>query len=142
MTKDEFEALVAERMARRPHWFELDRDGPATDEELAQLESNLGAQLPRQFRDFLLSHGAGMFAFLKVLGPKRGTGWEVSAHRHGLPVDFVPVADLETGDFYGHRVVDRRCDDEVTIWDHETGAIRPTQFDDFYSLVVAVALGG
>lgn len=142
MTKSEFDVLVAERKAKRPLWFELEREDPATDEDVADFEAVLGVQLPLQYRDFLTTHGAGMFAFLKVLGLKRGTSWEVTSHRRGLPVDFIPVADLETGDYYGHNVVDGRCDERVSVWDHETSAVQPTQYEDFYALVAAVGLNG
>lgn len=140
MTKSEFEQLVAEKKARRPIWFELESESPCSEEDIASLEAVLGAHLAPEFRDFLATHGAGMFAFLKVLGVKRGTSWELASHRHGLPVDFVPVGDLETGDYYGHKVVDGQCEPTVSVWDHETSAIQPTQYDDFYSLVAAVGL--
>ena len=140
MTRTDFDALVARVKARRPLWFELQREAPFTDQDLADFETSLGVQLPRQYRDFLSTHGAGTFAFLKVLGLNRGTPRDLSSQRPDLPVDFIPVADLETGDYYGYRVVDGRCEERVSVWDHDARTVQRTLYEDFYALVAAVGL--
>ena len=140
MTKTEFDSLVQERRRSRPLWFGLEQDEAATEDEVRRVEAGLGRVLPAQYREFLTTHGAGMFAFLKVLGVKPGTSWELTTHRERLPEDFLPVADLETGDYFGHRIVAGRCEAEVFVWNHETQSVEPTKYCCFYDLVAAVAL--
>lgn len=118
MRRDDFEVLVAQAKARAPHWFELERVA-SSERDVADLEAQLGIRLPLAYRDFVTAHGAGLFAFLTVLGPGTGTPWDLTAHRRGLPAEFIPVADLATGDYFGHVVVDGRCQERVSVWDHD-----------------------
>lgn len=140
MKKDEFDRIVAEAEAKHPLWFQLDRDPPATLDKIVQAERNLGGRLPDEYRDFLLAHGAGHFAFALILGVETGSEWNIVQHKSALPVDFVPVSDTGTGDYFGFVVRNGRCDRPVAFWDHETGSVQESAFPDFYEMLLARAL--
>lgn len=82
MDKVDFETLVANTKAARPMWFQLDRDDPASLREIEAVEHEIGAELSAGHRDFLRTHGAGLFAFAKVLGVRPGTEWYILDHRY------------------------------------------------------------
>ncbi len=94
VTRSEFHERVVEAMGKRPLWFELERDDPATELDTGEVEGVLGVRLPQQYREFLMTYGGGPFAFLTVLGSRPGTPWALVARRRDTPVDFLPVADL------------------------------------------------
>jgi hypothetical protein len=82
VTRSEFRERVVEVMGKRQLWFELERDRPATEPEVAAVEGVHGVRLSQQYREFLMTYGGGPFAFLTVLGSSPGTR-HVSRRRGG-----------------------------------------------------------
>lgn len=136
MEREEFDALVADAQAKNPVWFALERDPPASDADIAELERQLSVKLPVEFIDFLCRFGGGHFAFALVLGVEAGNEWEMARHLSQVPPGFVPASDAETGDYYGFRVTEGVCDRAVSVWDHDSSAILATPFSDFYEMLV------
>lgn len=140
MHKNEFDAIVIRSQRQNPIWFELERDPPADISEIDEAEAILNVRFPGEYKDFLLSYGAGYFAFMLVLGVKNETEWNVIRHASLLPSTFLPAADNGSGDYYGFVVRCGECDRSVAFWDHETGSIKENVFHDFYEMLSTKAL--
>jgi hypothetical protein len=142
MEETEFNRIVAEVRTRHPQWFQLEREAPATASEVAELEEVLGVKLPSEYRNFVLTHGAGDFAKARILGLESGTGSQIAEHMlDELPDDFIPVLDNGVGDYYGFIAEGGVCRQTVSFWDHETGEVLDDQFNNFYEMVVTLAFG-
>lgn len=131
-----FESLVeplqrrsAESRAR--HGLGLIDGYTSTPEVIAGVEDRMGVILPDKYKYFVTRYGGGVFGFVELLplvGPDIGPG---EASRGGdlcavndqfFPGrDFVAVAEVGTGDYWGFPVTSRRCDEEVwfRFHDHE-----------------------
>ncbi|PVE25050.1 hypothetical protein DC522_07485 [Microvirga sp. KLBC 81] len=140
MNKKEFDEMVLKAERKNPIWFELERDPPADISEIDEVESILNVRFPGEYKDFLLSYGAGYFAFMLVLGVKTETQWNVIRHASLLPSNFLPAADNASGDYYGFVVRGGECDRSVAFWDHETGSIQENVFPNFYEMLSTKAL--
>ncbi len=140
MTKTGFDQLVEETERSHPLWFQLDREPPATAEAIGSLEAVLGLRLPPEHRDFLMTHGAGLFAFADVLGVRPGTVGYLPASVPFVGDQFVPAVDTGSGDFYGFRRAEGACSPGVVYWDHDSSRINDTEYMDFYELVADVGL--
>ena len=140
MTKNEFDQLVKETEQSHPLWFQLDRAPPAADEELATLEGVLGCRLAPEHRDFLMTYGAGLFAFANVLGVRPGGDSYLGEAMAFTGAGFVPAIDTGTGDYYGFLGQDGQCSPKVVYWDHDSTEVKDTDYRDFYELVAAVGL--
>ncbi len=97
----------------------------ASAEELLQVEAALDAQLPVEYKEFMRRYGGGMFLFLDLLPVASADPYEddllgVKAREFGT-IDFVAVAPVGTGDWWGFSIAAGRCLTEVHFWDHEDG---------------------
>lgn len=129
MELDEVTALLAEVHARRvppdlPEELNPFDFTTASDAELDRVEGVLGVRLPPLYRAFLPRVG-GQFLFLDVLPAvaRDSRSDDLLTENQGpssIP-DFVAIAPVGTGDWWGFPVVDGTCDDRVFFWDHETG---------------------
>ncbi|MGA5301860.1 SMI1/KNR4 family protein [Nucisporomicrobium flavum] len=129
MTFDEFEAELARVRAARsgvdpPEGFALFDALTATPAELDRVESGLGVTLPVLYKDFLQRVGGGSFLFLDLL-PAVAAGESdedlISVNSGPLRIpDFVAIAPVGTGDWWGFRVADaNRASGEVYLWTHD-----------------------
>jgi hypothetical protein len=139
--RDDFNALVEKARANHPRWFELERDAPADEQRVRDVELAMGVQLPEAYRSFLLDHGGGYFAFVFVFGVDADSDWFIVERNRERPPSFLAVTDPGTGDLCGFIVdAQGRCSSEVTVLDHETHAVSDTGFADFYEMIAARAL--
>ena len=74
MNFQEFSNLVANKMRTNPIWFQLESDSPSSREEISQLEANIGAQLPDEYKQFTTKYGSGyllsgLFTRLALVAP-------------------------------------------------------------------------
>jgi len=140
VTKNEFDQLVRETERSHPLWFQLDREPPAADEEVDTLEGVLGCRLAPEHRDFLMTHGAGLFAFANVLGVRPDGDSYLGDVLAFVSGDFVPAMDTGTGDYYGFLRGGGQCSPKVVYWDHDSSVVKDTDHRDFYELVASVGL--
>jgi SMI1-KNR4 cell-wall len=148
MEFEEFEAQVesfqAERAGKRyPPEFKLFDSWRATDDELAMVESELGTRLPAKYKRFMRVFGGGVFAFVDLLPAKSPDGrgedlLSVNKGEYAVP-DFVAVAPVGTGDWWGFVTDDGVCGEQVSFLDHEDGSVQPDS-TDFYEFAVAKGL--
>ncbi|MBL7502374.1 SMI1/KNR4 family protein [Frankia sp. CNm7] len=143
MEFEEFEAQVeafrVERVGRRyPPGFQLFDSWIATDADLAAVETVLRTRLPSKYKRFMQAFGGGVFSFVEIL-PARSPDarsedlLSVNTGVFAVP-NFVAVAPVGTGDWWGFVSEDGVCREQVSFLDHEDGAV---QFDasDFYEFV-------
>ena len=133
MRFEEFEAHLAAARAKRaglssPEGFEVFEGRAASEDDLLAVEDALQVRLPDEYKEFMKRHGGGMFLFLDLL-PIAGTGdHEDDVLKVNLGesagANFVAVAPVGTGDWWGFSVIDGRCADQVYFRDHEDGHVQ------------------
>ncbi|HQL21985.1 MAG TPA: SMI1/KNR4 family protein [Opitutaceae bacterium] len=141
---------LAERIASKKEsaaWhFEGERDAPLTAESISAIEKKHGIVLPLAYREFLIDHGAGEFAFGHVYSPAETSGWSLWKEFAFMPEKsgcLIPFSDNGGGDYYCFRVVAGRCEETVVWADHEQGyAITDSEYEDFRDFVARVCLRG
>jgi hypothetical protein len=144
VTSEEFEELVSSVRRDHPVWFGLESDAAARDEEISAAEADLQVSLPLEYRQFVKRFGGGYFALANVFSVTDGSDWSiVLRNRRSASVTgkgFVAVSDNGTGDYYGFCVHGGACERRVSIYDHSSGDIVPTEFDDLFDFLARKAL--
>lgn len=129
----DFEAHLAAARAKRaglssPEGFEVFEGRAASEEDVLAAEDALHVQLPDDYKEFMKRHGGGMSLFLDLLPISGSDGQEEDLLKVNLRdfagVDFVAVAPVGTGDWWGFSVIDGRCAEQVYFWDHEDGRVQ------------------
>jgi len=144
MKIEDFENIVKEAKELNPFWFddcESKVNLEKTDIDLSEKEN--GVLFPIQYKEFLIRHGSGYFAFTNVLSPLRSGDYSmwVQKARYGLPDCFLPICDNECGDYYGFVATNGLCSDEVYWLDHESGYQKYEKaYDSFFEFVVKTGL--
>jgi len=148
MEFEELEAQVesfrAERAGKQyPLGFQLFDSWTATDDDLATVEIELGTQLPSKYKRFMRAFGGGVFSFVELLPAKSLDGrsedlLSVNTGEYAVP-NFVAVAPVGTGDWWGFVSENGVCREQVSFLDHEDGSV---QLDsaDFYEFASAKGL--
>jgi hypothetical protein len=148
MEFEELEAQVesfrAERAGRQyPPGFQLFDSMSATDAEIAAAEVALGTHLPSKYKRFMQAFGGGVFSFVELLPVRSSDGRDedllsVNLGAFAVP-NFVAVAPVGTGDWWGFVSENGACREQVAFLDHEDGAVQ-VKFGDFYEFVLAKGL--
>jgi hypothetical protein len=145
---EEFDALFQAARARyarmdEPPDFKTFDLWQTTEQELASVEAILETRLPRDYREFMLRYGGGMFLFVDlypVVSPTSGRDGLVEANRHDWSdPTFIVVAPVGSGDEWGFSSVDGICEDEVSFLDHEDGS-RQFWAADFFEFLARTGL--
>ncbi len=108
-------ADIADLLAANPDFRDPEAPRPPPG-ELDELAARLGAELPADYREFVLRGGLADLRFShRILAPAE----VVENLRHVEPQGLVPIADNGCGDLY---CVARRTlpSDRLVLWDHET----------------------
>jgi hypothetical protein len=138
MEFEEFETGLAEyrrgqRLEFLPEEFDPFESLAATDADLAVAEAELGVHLPEKYKEFMKRHGGGVFGFVELLpvkSPDQGKEDLLEVNASNLvPEEFIAIAPVGTGDWWGFSVVEGRCQDEVGFLDHEDGHVEPAAAD-------------
>lgn len=150
MEFEEFEAQIesfrAEQAARSDPDDEDDDDfrlfdaWTATDDDLAAMEAELGMQLPSKYKRFMRVFGGGGFASLELLPARSPDGrsedlLSVNTGEFAMP-NFVQVAPVGTGDYWGFVSENGVCHEQVSFLYHDEDRV-DFAFDDFYEFALA-----
>ncbi|MEW2427766.1 SMI1/KNR4 family protein [Micromonospora sp. NPDC047644] len=138
---ESFRAGIAGR--QYPPGFQLFDSMIATDAELAAVEAALGTQLPSKYKRFMQVFGGGVFSFVELLPVRSSDGsdedlFSVNLGAYAVP-DFVAVAPVGTGDWWGFVSEKGVCREQVDFLDHEDGTVH-FQFSDFLQFVLVKGL--
>jgi antitoxin YobK len=106
--------------------FVLIEGQTATVDEVADVEQQLGVNLPEKDKAFMMRYGGGQFGFVDlfpIVTSSSGYGENpMSVNDRQFPErTFIAVAPVGTGDHWGFPVVDGRCRDEVWFTFHDAG---------------------
>ncbi|MFI9376294.1 SMI1/KNR4 family protein [Streptomyces parvulus] len=148
MEFEEFEAHLSVARAEResqslPEGFLLFDSWVASEADLLHVERTLQVQLPEKYKEFMRRYGAGQFLFLDLLPVVSVDEWEddlLAVNDAGFHKgEFIAVAPVGTGDWWGFSVVDGVCLDRVDFIDHEDGSIN-SAFSDFLEFLARKGL--
>ncbi len=150
MTSDEFMAIVDAEKYNTYIFSPVPEDlleevviPPATEEEIAHAEQEIGVRLPQDYVFFLQRFGGDIFGYVEIFSVKSNSKsyvlWDqppVTGERN-----FVAFSADGWGNYYGFRVVDGVCDSKVSFWNHELdGDIRETEYSDIFEFIVDTGL--
>ncbi|MGK5497900.1 SMI1/KNR4 family protein [Streptomyces sp. URMC 125] len=139
MEFEQFESLLATTRAERertlPEGFHAFDLLAASNEELAQAEQRLGVRLPDDYKKFMRRYGGGEFLFLDLLPVLSHDGAEddlVGVNESDIESeDFIAIAPVGTGDWWGFSASGAVCRNQVDFLDHEDGQVRFAAADFF-----------
>ncbi|QXH44770.1 SMI1/KNR4 family protein [Pseudomonas xanthosomatis] len=141
MNFEEFSKLANEKIQKNPIWFQLERDAPSNDEEVIRVESNLGIQLPDEYKQFVKTYGGGYFAFSIVYSPNPNSDFPLEKINTDNTFDtYILFSENGSGDYYGFPVSDKKCSSSIFFWDHESGQWNGTEYLNFYCFLADKAL--
>lgn len=137
MNKKEFEELTQRVKNKNPRIFGLDSDCKPTSEEIDLLEKYYNVVLPESYKEFLLQHGGGYFAYTVVYSLDNQSPFYV---KNNVSVDFIknnkffPIIDFETGDLAGFKIDNGICKDTIVLYNHEEKMISDTSLNFYDAL--------
>lgn len=136
-----FKSKVTDLQSRKPVWFGLQSDPPATEAEIQKAETSLRATLPMEYKSFVREFGGGYFAFGNVFSVS-DTEWNVVRRNEEIWIPgFIAISDSGSGDYYGFRVSGGACDACICVWDHEEPhGVKKTKYADMLEWLDHVAL--
>lgn len=144
MQFEDFKQIVERTKKEKPVWFELGSDSCINDNEIRQIENYFGSELPIEYKQFLKNYGGGYFAFLLVFSGDEKSNWNVIKQNKELNLlnkyNFLAVSDNESGDFYGFRVNNNKCETKLSVFLHDELKVKETQYEDFYQYVLKLGL--
>lgn len=106
--------------------FALIEGRTATSDEIADVERRIGTIFPDKYKVFMTRYGGGQFGFVDLIpivaDPEEHEDDLCTVNdREFRERDFVAVAPVGTGDYWGFPVTDGRCRDEVWFRFHDAG---------------------
>lgn len=143
MNFQEFSNLVANKMRTNPIWFQLESDSPSSREEISQLEANIGAQLPDEYKQFTTKYGSGYFAFGVVYSPSLSSAFPLEKKNltnQAIRKNYIIFSENGSGDYYGFRSTEEKCSSEVFLWDHESEEWSETEHFNLFAFLASTAL--
>lgn len=138
MEKNTFSARVKEIAEKAPKLFALESDYMADLEMIADVERNYNLKLPCSYIEFVQQYGGGYFGFIVVFSCDCNGRFYIRNKISAEWVEerkFLPVIDLETGDYIGFRIKDGSCQSEVSLYLHEENSFRDTGLDFYEALL-------
>ncbi|GAA3254562.1 SMI1/KNR4 family protein [Dactylosporangium siamense] len=129
----------AAEWAAREGFTTIDRY-TCTPEVIARVEAQMGVTFPEQYKAFMTRYGGGMFGYLELFRPVDPDAPETdldirSENDLEFPDrDFIAVAPVGTGDYWGFPVTDGRCHEQIWFHFHD-GYERKLVAADFLEFV-------
>ena len=137
MNIKEFEELTQKVKTENPMWFGLESDSVPTVEDIELLEKYYDIRFPNSYKEFIVQHGGGYFAFTIVYSMDKQSSFYI---KNNVEVEFVkekkflPIIDFETGDMAGFKINDGMCEELVALYNHEENVIIDLKLDIFDTL--------
>ena len=143
MNFKEFVEIVNNEKSEHPFWFEGECDTLADDDQIAEVEKELGAKLPDEYVEFVKKYGGGYFAFTNVFSVQPDSEWCIVDRNKGVDLaeNFIAISDDEAGGYYGFLIDSGVCGPEIYYWDHESQQIlKNHQFCDLLAFIIETGL--
>ncbi len=142
MDFEAFKRLVEKRRNEHPVWFGIDPDETPDEVALIEAEVKLGANLPTDYKKFILEYGGGYFVFSNVFSLEGGSDWHLvdQNYKYGAIRDgHVLVSENGSGDFYGFKIVDGVCEPKIYFYDHAVELWQETPYNSLYDYLEVAA---
>ena len=138
MDRISFRNKIKEIAEKFPKLFALVSDAKVDIAEVKTVEEYYNIILPDSYKDFVNQYGGGYFGFIVVYSCDSDGMFYIKEHVLKEWVKdqlFLPVIDLETGDFLGFEVKDGICKKQVSLYLHEEDSIQEMQIDFYEALL-------
>lgn len=117
----------------------LDESDAKVDiEKMEDVEKYYDIILPDTYKDFVSQYGGGYFGFIVVYSCDCNGMFYIKDNvlkEWVVEKCFLPVVDLETGDFLGFEIDAGICKSKVTMYSHEEEALQEMQIDFYEALL-------
>lgn len=143
MDFEDFKQLLDNKRSANPIWFELPSDSVATEAEIIEFEQLMALRLPAQYRRFLKTYGGGYFALGTVYSLDQTSDFnllEINRAHRTSGSNHLLFSDNGCGDFYGFRIENGQCLEQVLFFDHGLEQWQATRYPGLFSFLVEVAL--
>lgn len=140
MNYQEFQNIVEEKKKQKPILFQLEHDKIFTPEEIDDFQKKNNITLPETYCSFLAEYGGGYFGYANIYSLDSNSDFYLLAHRQFPKQEFLPMADNECGDYYVFKVENQNCLNKLYFYDHETGEIHNTPYENVLEYLVQAGL--
>ncbi|MCW1916970.1 SMI1/KNR4 family protein [Luteolibacter sp. GHJ8] len=143
MTLEQFQQRHRTGVVEKPKLFALiPADPPASIQQIAETESQLGVQLPAKYQQFLSAFGGGSFGLINIFSACSDSDFYLPMRREEsrnyLPDDLVPFSDDGAGGLYVMKVSGQALGDAVFYWNQD-GGLDTTEFEDILEFIARYA---
>ncbi len=142
MSFEEFMSIFYFKKKEKPIWFELEMDRQATEQELIEIEELLNITLPIEYKQFVSTFGGGYFAFTEIYSTDSESDWYIIKQNNLLELlrtnGVVVFSSNGAGDYYGFKESNRKCENKIVFYNHETREIQETPYKNLFDFVVDV----
>ena len=138
MEKSDFDEKIRKIAQSRPRLFALDADGTASAEMIADVERYYGIKLPDSYKEFVQRYGGGYFGYTVVFSCDCKGAFYIRkkvSKEWMIEKNFLPVIDLETGDYLGFSVKEEGSSDTLLLYLHEEDCLQDTGIDFYEALL-------
>jgi len=139
----EFVNKIKNEMLERPDWFSLSEPYKARDKDVDIVEKKLGIILPKSYKCLVLNFSVGDFAFQTIYSLWKDSEFnllKINQQYSSLAKGFILFSDNEVGDFYGFKISNNICLDEIWFYDHEINQWEKTKYNTLFEIIYDVAL--
>ncbi|MCM1416757.1 MAG: SMI1/KNR4 family protein [bacterium] len=142
MDKNIFDNKVREIVEKSPRLFGLHSDNMASAAMIKDVEEYYNFKLPDSYKEYLKQYGGGYFGYIIVYSCDYNSMFYIKknvAKELVLENAFLPIIDLETGDFIGFKILGEKCQNAVTLYLHEEDELQDLKMD-FYDALLKYGL--
>lgn len=144
VNRETFERKLAEAKVKFPGAFKLAApDPPASAAQVRNLEETLAVSLEESHKDFLMAFGGGEIGFEVLFSADAQSEWYLPrqiALARCLPKNYIAITSNFCGDYYGFEAIEGKCVPPLLRWEHETGVVEPTEYQDVFEFMACFAL--
>lgn len=142
MDKIIFDNKVRDIAEKRPRLFALHSDNMASTAMIKDVEEYYNLKFPDSYKEYLKQYGGGYFGYIIVYSCDYNGMFYIKnnvAKELVLERAFLPIIDLETGDFIGFKIVGGKCQNTVAMFLHEENELQDLRID-FYDALLEYGL--
>lgn len=142
MNYNEFICKVDEIKERNPILFQLEHDKTVGEAVITKYEQYYNLTFPVSYKRIMQEIGGGFFGYVIIFSLDEGGMFNLKDNvslKMIQETGMLPVIDLETGDYIGFDIVEKRCTEDVVLWLHEEKAKKRMDIS-FYEVLIEKGL--